>query len=188
MAYGLGLVGLSTSGSWLERSHLSFLRKSPDYKIVALQNSSKSSAEKSRETHNFPDASVHGDINSLLGDKNVDLVVVSVKVPHHYELIKPALEAKKDVFSEWPLAANLKEAEELTALSKQQGVKTAIGLQARQDPSIRKAKQMVADGELGDILGTTMVGHGLLFGSTTSSDMLYTLPIENGANLVSVFQ
>lgn len=183
----LGLVGLSAGGSWLSRAHLPFLKNTPDYKIVALQNSSKASAEKSRNTYDLSqNISCYGDIQALVDDKNVDLVVVSVKVPHHYELIKPPLEAKKDVFSEWPLAANLKEAEELTTLAKQQGVKTVVGLQARQDPSVRKAKEMVANGELGDILGTTMFGHGFVFGPTATPDYVYLFPLENGANLLTI--
>lgn len=80
-------------------------------------------------------------------------------MPLHYDLIRPALEAGKDVFSEWPLARNLKEAEELTALAKEKGVRTMVGLQARQNPSILKAKEIVASGKLGKILGTTMFGH-----------------------------
>jgi predicted dehydrogenase len=57
------------------------------------------------------------------------------------------------------LARNLKEAEELTALAKEKGVRTMVGLQARQSPSILKAKEIVASGKLGKILGTTMFGH-----------------------------
>jgi predicted dehydrogenase len=80
-------------------------------------------------------------------------------VPQHYDLIRPALEAGKDVFSEWPLARNVAEAEELHQLAKEKGVRTMVGLQARQSPSIIKAKEIVASGKLGKILGTTMFGH-----------------------------
>lgn len=50
----------------------------------------------------------------------------------------PALEAKKTAFVEWPLGANLAEAEEMAATAKSQGVKTLVGLQSRASPSIRK--------------------------------------------------
>ncbi len=89
-------------------------------------------------------------------DPNVDIVVVSVKTPEHYRLAKPVLDAKKDLFVEWPLGANLKQAEELTALARSQNVRHVIGLQGRQNPSVLKAKQMVAEGKLGNILGTTV--------------------------------
>jgi hypothetical protein len=89
----------------------------------------------------------------------VDIVAVSVNVPQHYDLIRPALEAGKDVFSEWPLARNLAEADELVQLAKEKGVRTSVGLQARQNPSILKAKEIVASGKLGKILNTTLYGH-----------------------------
>ena len=89
----------------------------------------------------------------------MDIVAVSVNVPGHYDLIRPALEAGKDVFSEWPLARNASEAEELVQLAKSKGVRTLVGLQARQSPSIVKAKEIVDSGVLGRITGTTMYGH-----------------------------
>lgn len=53
----------------------------------------------------------------------------------------PALHAKKDVFVEWPLGANLAEAEEMNSLAKKQGVKTYVGLQARvQAPFVKVSR------------------------------------------------
>ena len=110
----------------------------------------------------------------------------SVNVPQHYSLIKPALEAKKDIFVEWPLAANLADAIELTNLAKEKSVRTLVGLQARQNPSVLKAKDIVASGKLGKILGTSMYGHGGIFGPTIPEGFLYALPIEAGANLITI--
>lgn len=103
--------------------------------------------------------STHDSPTSIAQDPNVDIVAVSVNVPQHYDLIQPALEAGKDVFCEWPLARNAAQAEELVNLAKKKGVKTLVGLQARQSPSIIKAKEIVSSGKLGKILGTTMFGH-----------------------------
>jgi predicted dehydrogenase len=137
---------------------LPYLQQSSLYKISALQNSSEASAEASAKKHSL-DVATYGDPTAIAKDPNVDIVAVSVNVPEHYDLIKPALEAGKDVFCEWPLARNLAEAEEVTNLAKEKGVRTMGGLQARQNPSILKAKEIVASGKLGKILGTTMFGH-----------------------------
>ncbi len=56
----------------------------------------------------------------------------------HKQLTMPALQAKKDVFVEWPLAGNLADAEEMAAMAKKQGVKTWVGLQARMQPAMLK--------------------------------------------------
>jgi predicted dehydrogenase len=114
------------------------------------------------------------------------MVIVSVKVPEHAKLIEPALRAKKDAFCEWPLGRDLAEAERFAKLAREGNIKTMVGLQARQNPAIRKAKTMVAAGELGDILGTTMNATGLIFGPVTTEEFLYGNQIENGANLVTI--
>jgi len=182
----LGIVGLSAKGSWAARAHIGYLTKSPDYKVVALQNSSKASAEEAAKKYGLPDASPYGDIQSLANDPKVDMVIVSVKVPEHFALAEPVIKAKKDIFVEWPLGNGLSEAEHLTKLARENNVKTLVGLQARQNPAVRKAKAMVEAGELGDILGTTMNATGMIFGPTVSENFLYALPLENGANLVTI--
>jgi predicted dehydrogenase len=101
----------------------------------------------------------YGDPSETASDPGVDVVAVSVKVPMHKSLLLPAIDAGKDVFCEWPLARNLPEAREIVQLAKNKGVKTAIGLQARQDPAILKAKEIVRSGQIGKVMGTNMFGH-----------------------------
>ncbi|KIV83911.1 hypothetical protein PV11_05896 [Exophiala sideris] len=182
----LGLIGLSAGGSWASRAHLPYFSKTDKYEIVALLNRSVESGKKAAENYNLSGVACYDKIDALLKDSNVDLIALSVKVPDHYEIAKPALEAGKDIFIEWPLAANLKQAEELTTLAKSHKVKNLCGLQARQDPSILKARELVLNGNLGDILGTTMTGHGGLFGPQATPYFEYMFPLENGANLVTI--
>jgi predicted dehydrogenase len=175
------------SSSWASRAHLPYWQSSPHYEITALQNSSKSSAEKAAKQFNLPNVSTYDDASALANDPNVDMVVVSIKVPHHAAMLEPAIRAGKDVFVEWPLARDLAEAEHLVALAKEKGVKrTLVGLQARQNPAIVKVKQMVEAGELGDILGSTLIAYGMILGETVPEAISYLLPIENGANLVTI--
>jgi predicted dehydrogenase len=172
----IGLIGLSAKGyvwayrgsricadeissSWASRSHLGYLQSTDLYKITALQNSSKASAEAAAKEFKLDGVATYDNPKDIASDSNVDIVAVSVNVPEHYQLIRPAIEAGKDIFSEWPLARNLSEAEELVQMAKKKGIKTVVGLQARQNPSILKAKEIVASGKLGKILGTTMYGH-----------------------------
>lgn len=187
----IGFVGASAKGSWAARAHVPYLTSARAkelnlYTVTAIQNSSVASAETSVKDFGLGDAAAYDDPSSLASDPNVDVVAISVKVPSHYDAILPALNAGKDVFSEWPLARNLDEAEQLTTLAKEKGVRTLIGLQARQNPSVVAAKKIVEAGELGEILGTTMRGYGLIFGEQTTQNMLYTTPIENGANLLTI--
>ena len=83
---------------------------------------------------------------------DVDLVAVSVRVPLHHELVMAALRAGKPVFCEWSLGATLAEAEEMADLARDQGLPTFVGLQARSDPTIRYARDLVAQGYVGEVL------------------------------------
>ncbi|KAF2496888.1 NAD(P)-binding protein [Lophium mytilinum] len=186
----IGLVGLSKGnymgGSWAATAHHPYLTTSPHYKITALQNSSTASAKAAASTFGLPDVACYGDPSSIANDPNVDLVAVSVKVPEHYKLIEPALRAGKAVFSEWPLAANLADAEALTALAAEMKAKTIVGLQGRQSPAVRKAKEMIEAGELGEILGSTMSGTWMLQGAMMPEFFAYGMDIEAGVNIVTV--
>ena len=107
------------------------------------------------------------------------------QTPYHKQLALPALHAKKSVFVEWPLGNGLQEAEELAALAKKQGVKTAVGLQARLLPSVQKAKEIIDSGALGRITGTTLVAsHSILMNLPEKNS--YLNDPKQGANLVTI--
>lgn len=95
------------------------------------------------------------------------------------------MHAKKAVFVEWPLANGLQEAEELAALAKKQGVKTAVGLQSRLHPSIQKAKEIIDSGALGRITGTTLLGVNSVLGKMSEKNSYINNPAL-GANLITI--
>lgn len=168
-------------------AHLPYFAQSTNYKIAALQNSSVETAKKAIEVHKLEgDVHAHGDVQSIASDPNVDLVAIAVKVPLHAAAVEAALNAGKSVFCEWPLARNADEAERLASLAQEKGAKTLIGLQGRQDPAVLKAKEMVAAGDLGDILQTTMLFTSPWFGATMPEANVYGVDIENGANLMTI--
>ena len=110
---------------------------------------------------------------------------MSPQTPLHKQLALPALHAKKSVFVEWPLGNGLQEAEELASLAKKQGVKTAVGLQARLLPSIQKAKEIIDSGALGRITGTTLVASISMLSNVTEKNR-YIFDPKNGANMVTI--
>lgn len=61
-------------------------------------------------------------------------MVVSVKVPHHLELVMAALAAGKNVLSEWPLGNGTAEAEKMAAFASSRNLRGFVGLQARLAP------------------------------------------------------
>jgi predicted dehydrogenase len=103
-------------------------------------------------------AAVFSDHQQLVTQLDVDLVAVTVKVPHHRELVAAALDAGKAVYCEWPLVRDLDDSRAMAALAAKQGAPTVIGLQARQALAIEFVLKLLRDGYVGEILSTTMVG------------------------------
>ncbi|KAK4065164.1 uncharacterized protein Triagg1_8603 [Trichoderma aggressivum f. europaeum] len=58
----------------------------------------------------------------------------------------------------WPLAVNSVQAEEMVKLAEKENVKTAVGLQLRADPIIKKVKQFIEAGVIGRVTSTIALG------------------------------
>ncbi|MYW02808.1 Gfo/Idh/MocA family oxidoreductase, partial [Streptomyces sp. SID3343] len=109
-----------------------------------------------------------------------------VKVPHHRELVHTALSAGKSVLCEWPLGNGLAEAEDMAHRARSRAVPTVVGLQARSHPALAYARDLVADGYVGEVLSTTVVGSGGAWGATVGPADHYVLDAANGATLLTI--
>ncbi|MFE9355208.1 Gfo/Idh/MocA family protein [Streptomyces olivaceoviridis] len=174
---GVGIVGGSTTG-WASLGHIPVLAALPDVELRAVSTSRSSSAQAAAAEYGVAAYDNHRD---LIAHPGVDLVVVSVKVTEHLEIISDAVTAGKAVYSEWPLANGLAEAEKLTELARTAGVRTVAGLQGRYAPEVRHARDLIRDGYIGEVLGTTMVGSGMVWGPQATASQAYWYDKANGA-------
>jgi predicted dehydrogenase len=110
---GVGIIGLSATGGWASIAHLPYLRQSDKYEIVALTNSSLDSSRQAIKAYGLASADPYDSVAEMAKSARVQLVVCAVAVFSHYNLIKPAILAQKDVYVEWPLGVTTQEAEEL---------------------------------------------------------------------------
>jgi predicted dehydrogenase len=184
----IGFIGLSSGQSWAVWAHLPYLSSTQKYEIVALCNSSVDSAKTAIATHGLPATTkTYSKPEDLAADPNVELIVVSVRVPAHYAAIMPALNAGKNVFCEWPLAVDGAQAEEIVKLAKEKGVKTLIGLQAGMSPTMKKLKEIVDSGKIGKVLSSTFHGTTTLSGGKEWEGFEYMNERSNGANMLSIY-
>jgi len=149
----IGIVGATVTpggSGWGANAHIPALRALPDYEVVAVCTAHEETARASAEA--FGVAKAYHDIDAMAADPDVDLVVVSVRVPWHRDLVMAGLRAGKPVFCEWPLGANLAEAKEMANEARERGVRTVVGLQGRSDPAVRYARDVVARGEIGEVI------------------------------------
>jgi predicted dehydrogenase len=180
---GAGIIGVSPDRGWAATAHIPALRTLPNYEIRALSAHSAESARAAGDA--FGVSTVFSDHEQLVSQPDIDVVAVTVKVPHHRELVSAALAAGKAVYCEWPLGRDHDDARAMAALAAGQGVRTAVGLQARQAPAIEFVQALLSDGYVGEVLSTTMVGLSVP-GDVVVQPNAYMLDQANGANVLTI--
>ena len=91
------------------------------------------------------------DLDDLLGDDELDAVVLATPVPTHASLAIRVLEAGKHCFVEKPLAHCVADAERAVAAAQAADRVLMVGHLLEYHPGVRKLKEIAASGELGDI-------------------------------------
>ena len=99
----------------------------------------------------YPAARVGQALDEALADDTVDAVVIATPVPTHYDLARRALEAGKHVFVEKPPAMRGSEMEDLVELARSTNLVLMPGHLLLYHPGLRKVKELVDAGELGDV-------------------------------------
>lgn len=181
---GVGIIGLGASGGWAAQAHVPALRAVDGLALRALAASTRASAEAAAAEFGVDLA--FDDPAALAGCDDVDLVVIAVKVPQHRELVEAAIAAGKNVLCEWPLGNGLAETEDLAAAASSAGLRGFVGLQARSAPAIRYVRDLIADGYLGTVLSSSLIGSGGNWGPVIDSRNAYTLDRANGATMLTI--
>ena len=182
----LGFVGANVNSIWAQQSHFPAILACPDVEFTAVCTTRPESAEEARQA--FGAKLAFHDFREMAASPEIDAVAVVVRVPSHYEPTKAAIEAGKHVLTEWPLGRNTAEAEELAALARSRGVRTAVGLQSRVSPALLFVKELIESGYVGEALScsvTTMRDGALERPSSRTwqrdADLgAHTLTIANG--------
>src|SRR2546427_7829717 len=180
---GVGIIGVSPVRGWAATAHIPALRALANYEIRALSGHSAESARAVGEV--FGVSAVFSDHKQLVSQPDIDVVAVTVKVPHHRELVSAALAAGKAVYCEWPLGRDLDDARAMAALAAKQAVRTVVGLQARQAPTIEFVQELLREGYVGEVLSTTMLGLSVP-GDVVGQPNAYMLDKTNGANVLTI--
>lgn len=87
----------------------------------------------------------------VLQDPEVSAVAIATPASSHFELVRSALQAGKDVFVEKPLALAVQDGQELVKLAADAKRILMVGHILRYHPAVRKLKGIVDAGELGQV-------------------------------------
>lgn len=144
-------VGIVGCGGIAHGKHLPALKKMANIQIVAFCDIIKERAEKAAVEYGVPDAKIYTDYRKLVALKSLDVVHVLTPNKSHAPITIAALEAGKHVMCEKPMAKSAAEAKAMLDAAHQAGKKLTIGYQSRHRSDSMYLKQLVEDGELGEI-------------------------------------
>ena len=178
----VGIIGADTKASWAGASHVPAIQSQAGLELAAVATRREESAKAAAAA--FGAERWFADPYELIRDESIDIVTVAVKVPAHKELVLAALKAGKAVYSEAPLGATVAETEEMAAAVG--SLHTAIGLQGRHSPAVRRAAELVATGNLGRLLSARVHATTFGYGPQTHSNYDYFNKAASGASFLTI--
>jgi predicted dehydrogenase len=142
----VGVIGLGRSGWEL---HAEPLSKFEDYKLSAVCD--RNDARRASATEAFG-AKPYSDAGDLIGDPELDLVVISAPSNLHAELAIAALNAGKHVIVEKPMALTLAETDAMVATAEDTGRLLTVFHNRHWDRDYQMLKRLVQRKVLGELL------------------------------------
>lgn len=111
----------------------------------------KSEARLSHLRSLYPEVEGATDLSHMLNGAGLDAVVIATSVKLHYPMAKASLLAGKHTLIEKPMAGSSAECEELVEIAQKKGLVLMVGHTFLYSPAVRKIKQIVDSGDIGEI-------------------------------------
>ena len=179
----VGLIGASTTG-WGRLAHLPAVATIPGLEVTAASTTRLESAQQTAAEFGVSEA--YDNPDELIASDAVDIVIVAVRVEHHFELLQKVAHAGKPVYSEWPSGSNLQQTRALRDAFRSRGIPAFTGLQARSAPAVRYLRDLVQDGYVGQVLSTTLVGAAAPWGDVVDSRNAYLQDDSLGGTMLTI--
>ncbi|HEY8446372.1 MAG TPA: Gfo/Idh/MocA family oxidoreductase [Thermomicrobiales bacterium] len=140
----IGIIGAGHAAAM----HVPALSHVPDAEIVALCSRRPDRAH--FVAARFGIRNVVHDYRDLLRDPEVDAVIIATPPHLHHSMVLAALEARKHILCEKPLARTLAEARDMEKMARTAGVVAMINHEYRYIPARARAKELIDEGYIGD--------------------------------------
>jgi predicted dehydrogenase len=143
-------VGIIGTG-WIAEAHIANYKKMPDVEVVAGADIIPGKAKAFFERFGLPEVRCYGSHTELLESEELDAVSVCTYNSAHAVCAIAALNKGVNVMLEKPMCVTTEEAVEIMRAEKKSGKIISIGFQPRFDPNMKKIKEIVESGELGQV-------------------------------------
>ena len=141
----VGVVGCGYWGPNLVRN----FRSLPDCDMKMMCDLSEKRLAHLRSL--YPEVEGSSDYHHMLNGVGLDAVIIATAVKTHFPLAKASLLAGKHTFIEKPMASSAAECEELVEIAQKKGLVLMTGHTFLYSPAVRKIKEIIAKGDLGEI-------------------------------------
>jgi len=128
--------------------------------IVAIYSSVALRARMFADTLHIPHS--YSQLDQMLTRRDIQCVYVANHPRDHARCVTAALNAGKHVLVEAPLALDTASAEEVISKAALRGLQLGINAPWRTDPAVQRLQQLIADREIGDLIGGRIVNANLL--------------------------
>lgn len=95
---------------------------------------------------------VSGDFDAVIGDPEIDAIVLTTPNEFHEKQVCAAAAAGKHVYCEKPLGLSADSARRSVAACEQAGVVLGLGHERRFEPALQAVRQMIDEGQLGTVM------------------------------------
>jgi len=140
---GVGVIGLGGASLAM----IPKFGQNPNFRIAAAADIDTEIIDRFRK--DFPDAESYDDAARLCASRNVELVYIATPNRFHAEHARMALEDKKHVLIEKPMAIDIVGAEQMIATAKRNGVLLGVNVKHSFEARVLRLREMARTGELG---------------------------------------
>jgi len=145
MSIGVGVIGYGYWGPNIVRNFM----ETPGFTVRGISDLAE--GRQALAAARCPSAKVTNDYKALINDPSIDAIVVATPVNSHFQLASEALNAGKHVLVEKPMTASVEESQRLVDLAAKMKKTLMVDHTFVYTGAVRKMKQMIADGLLGDL-------------------------------------
>ena len=149
----IGILGFGSMG----RTHTCAISSLPYFyeldfeaKLAGIYTRTPETRERARDEFGFTKA--YSSEDEMINDPSIDIIDVTTPNIAHYETLKKAIAAGKNIYCEKPLCVTAAQAKEIASLARERGVTAQIVFNTRFLSPMLRAKELVDEGRLGKII------------------------------------
>ena len=143
----IGLVGAGVIG----KRHIDALGHTPQGELVAIADPSPAAVDYAASLG----VPIYTSAGEMAAKSGAEAIIIATPTERHLDDAMACMEAEAHLLIEKPIPATVAEAEQIITYLTQHNLHVLVGHQRRYYPCAHKAKQMIAEGTLGQLIDMT---------------------------------